>query len=170
MADTSQLQANIQTQQRAAQESRNRASQFQGQIDGIQREIARLESELRDVKAFSSKAQADGDTVRGQLRDRERIVDQIGSLENSSLARQLAEQLMRIQLPQARDLLTRGMTDATAEVDRAARKIQKRIDELVQQLNSLRLRMNQELEHAHACDRAESDLAQQLQATQNSNT
>lgn len=166
MSDVSILQSRIRTSQQQANQARGVASSLQRRIAELQQEISKLERELGELSSFKGRASREGEEVRSQLADRQRLLQQIGEIEHVAMAAQLAELISQHQIADARQLLGRGLADVTSEVDDGMRKVQGRIDVLRDELRDLQNQLSHQLALAKQFDTMARGYTDELRAVQ----
>ena len=153
MADTSELQAQVTTNQRAAGAARAEAARLRSQAASVQQQIAKVEKELAELRSFKRKAERDTGELFGQLQDRQRVLQQLGELDDVRMARQLFEMVSSQQAVEVRRMLADGADDVTSEVDQGIARAERELERLRQQLASLQSQAAQQDAVAAQCDR-----------------
>lgn len=166
MADTAGLEAQVRANESGASQARAQAARLEAQAAGIRQEIAELEKQLAEMESFKGRAESDTNGLFDQLRDKQRILSQLGELQNVAMAQQLFDHISSGALLQARNELSRGADEVTAEINRGISEIRRRIEELRAQLASLESQISDQYARAAQCDRNARAARSALQAAQ----
>lgn len=166
MADTARLEAQIRSNESGAAQARAQAARLEAQAAGIRQEIAELERQLAELQSFKGRAESDTNGLFGQLQDKQRILSQLGGLQNVVMAQQLLDHISYGAFAQARNELSRSADDVTAEINRGIREIRKRIEELRSQLAALENQISAQYARAAQCDRNASAARTALRTAQ----
>ena len=122
---------------REAEEARGRAAGLRSQASSVRQQIAALERELAALREFGRAAARDTGELQAQLHERRRALGRMGEVRDVAMARQLLERVSDGELARARRELRGGADDVAAEIARAIRQVEGRLEGLRHRLASL---------------------------------